>query len=375
MAVTRRALGLAICALALVLALGPSAQAARTPLQRGYLALALSGAHRADSSWWDARRGWYRERLGGWGWAPLATLWGSVHLFEALAAIELASPSLGHLQQVKDFARGAERYWNPDLPGGGGFGAHPDQRGDWRHAWFDDNGWLGLAFLDAYRATRDPRHLWNARRAYRFIARTGWDPDAGGVWWDTNQTFKAGESLATATLLAVQLYGFTGERFYLRDAQGMAEWGRTNTWNDQDNLYSRHETDATSMPYVQAPMAAADVALCHLLRDPSLCERGEAVADAAARRFPDLEMGPQYDAMYLRWMLYLYALDRNPRWYGIAVASAARAQANAGDGRGRWLRAWDGSSLLLHGADPAMLQPHAATTSVFAWLAATPPPG
>jgi hypothetical protein len=79
--------------------------------------------------------------------------------------------------------------------------------------------------------------------------------------------------------------------------------------------------------------------------------------------------------MYLRWMLYLYALDRNPRWYGIAVAAAARAQANAGDGRGRWLRAWDGSSLLLHGADPAMLQPHAATTSVFAWLAATPPPG
>jgi hypothetical protein len=78
--------------------------------------------------------------------------------------------------------------------------------------------------------------------------------------------------------------------------------------------------------------------------------------------------------MYLRWLLYLYALDHNPRWYAIAVTEAARAQAHAGDGHGRWLRAWDGSSLVYHDADPSMLQPHAATTMLFAWLAATPPP-
>ncbi|MDQ6914644.1 MAG: glycoside hydrolase family 76 protein [Actinomycetota bacterium] len=330
--------------------------------------MALNGVHRADDGWWDRDTGWYRDRLPRGDRDPV-TLWGSVHLFESLAAIEIASPTLGHVSALRDFAHGAERYWNPDL---GGFGSLPGQRGN-RRTWYDDNGWWGLAFLDAYRATHERRWLWDARRAYGF-AHSGWDPVNGGIWWNTDHTFKAGESLATATLLAVELYGFTGAPYYLRDARELAAWGRTHTWNDVDGLYGRHETDRTSMPYVQAPMAAADVALCHLLRDGSLCDRGEAVADAAARRFPTLEMGPQYDAMYLRWLLYLYALDRNPRWYGIAVTEAALAQAHAGDGRGRWLRAWDGSSLVHEGADPSMLQPHAATTSVFAWLAATPPP-
>lgn len=364
------------CGLALAGALagaGPAAASVPRPVQKSFLVLALDGVHRADDGWWDAKEHWYRERL------PkrlrtTVTLWGSVHLFEAVAAVELVSPTLGHVQRVRAFARGAERYWNPDLGPRGGFGPGIGQRGAWRQAWFDDNGWWGLAFLDAYRATRDPRWLWDARRAYAYIALAGWDPVHGGIWWSNRHDFKAGESLATATLLAVQLYGFTHQQYYLDAARQFVDWGRTHTWNASDGLYGRHETDQTSMPYVQAPMAAADVALCHLLLDQSLCDRGEAVADAAARRFPRLQMGPQYDAMYLRWLLYLYALDHNPRWYWIARAEAARARANAGDGRGRWLRAWDGSSMWRHGGDPSELQPHAATTMLFAWLAATPLP-
>jgi hypothetical protein len=269
----RRALALAACALLIAPLAAPAAS--RSPLQRGYLAVALNGVRWAQGAWWDRRLGWYRERLPQ-GDRHAATLWGSVHLFEALAAVEIASPTLGHVTALRDFARGAERYWNPEV---GGFGPRPGQRGP-RRTWYDDNGWWGLAFLDAYRATHDRRWLWNARRAYGF-AHSGWDPEEGGIWWDTDRTYKAGESLATTTLLAVQLYGFTGASYYLRDAAEMVTWGRTHAWNGVDGLYSRHETDGTAMPYVQAPMAAADVALCHLLRDGSLCDRGEMVAGAA----------------------------------------------------------------------------------------------
>jgi hypothetical protein len=372
--VRRGAIALLACGLLLVALPATAGAVTRQRIQRGYLALALRGVHRADQGWWNPATGWYRQRLGGGRNAPPASLWGSVHLFEAVSAIELASPTLGHLQRVRDFARGAERYWNPYLRPRGGFGPWPGQRGAGRRAYFDDNGWWGLAFLDAYRATHDRRWLWDARRAYSFIRLAGWDWEEGGIWWDTRHTFKAGESLATGTLLAAQLYGFTNEQYYLEGAREFVEWGRTHSWNDQDSLYGRHETDRTSMPYVQSPLAAADVILCHLNRDESLCDRGEMLAASASRRFQRLNMGPQYDAMYLRWLLYLYALDHNPRWYWIAVDQAARAEAHAGDGHGRWLRAWDGTSMWHHGADPSMLQPHAATTSVFAWLAATPPP-
>jgi hypothetical protein len=209
-----------------------SASAGLTGEQRGYLRLAVDGVRKARQQWWDAERGWYKERLGGGKRARPVTLWSSVHLFEALDAIAIAAPSARSKRAVQDFALGAERYWNPDLPAGGGFGSLPGERGAGRQAWFDDNGWWGLAFLDAYRATGRRRWVRNAERAYTFIARAGWDAKGGGIWWSTRHEFKAGESLATATLLAARLYLATHDRRYLLDAQRNVEWGRTNTARD-----------------------------------------------------------------------------------------------------------------------------------------------
>jgi hypothetical protein len=50
--------------------------------------------------------------------------------------------------------------------------------------------------------------------------------------------------------------------------------------------------------------------------------------------------------------------------------SAARARANALTTQGLYLAAWDGSSITEHQAEPNMVQTHAATVELFAWLAA-----
>ena len=55
-------------------------------------------------------------------------------------------------------------------------------------------------------------------------------------------------------------------------------------------------------------------------------------------------------------------------------SNADRAKANAGTGGGLYLAAWDGGPIIRHEAEPNMIQTHAATTELFAWLAATPPP-
>jgi Glycosyl hydrolase family 76 len=176
----------------------------RDPAGRHFLSLAQRGVHQS-AAWWDARRGWYRERLHASGKYPLVTLWGVVPQFEALAAVAIAHPSRGNRAALRRFARGAERYWNPALRPVPGYAAYPGERDPGARTWFDDNGWWGLAFLDAYRASRDRRYLDDARRAFRFIERAGWDRRRGGVWWSTDHTFKAGESLASGTLLATRL--------------------------------------------------------------------------------------------------------------------------------------------------------------------------
>ena len=107
-------------------------------------------------------------------------------LFETLDAIQIAAPSAAHRRAVERFARGAERYWNAHLRPRPGYAPYPGDRNPHERTWFDDNGWWGNAFLDAYRATRDARTLRDAERALPFIQGSGWDNRSGGPWWNTS---------------------------------------------------------------------------------------------------------------------------------------------------------------------------------------------
>ncbi|GAC1318757.1 MAG: hypothetical protein NVS2B9_04480 [Myxococcales bacterium] len=361
---------LAVSLIAPACASAASLSAARS----SYLTVAQEGATRAHQLWWDGRRGWYRQRLHLRSRHPLATLWGSVPLFETLAGIALADPSSASQSALASFALGAERYWDPALEPAPGYAPYPGSRGRSVRTFFDDNGWLGIAFLDAFHATGNRRFLNDAVRAFSFIAAAGWDDARGGIWWSTDHPYKAGESVASATMLAAMLHQDTGDPYYLAEAHKFILWA-DSSFVDVGGLYVRHEADRTLMPYVQGPMIAAQAIICKTTGDRLYCTRAEALAREAAARFQLLAMGPQYDAIYVRSMLTLYGIDHDQRWYRIATKAASRALQNSRDVAGVFSRTWDGGSPVAHRIPPDMLQTHAATVSVFAWLAATPGPG
>jgi len=85
-------------------------------------------------------------------------------------------------------------------------------------------------------------------------------------------------------------------------------------------------------------------------------------------------MGPQFDALYVRAVLEIYKMDHNPRWYRIAADAAAQARAHAHDSSGLEMRMWDGRPISVLGTPAGKLQTHAATTSLFAWMADAAPP-
>src|SRR5262249_18650411 len=99
-----------------------------------YLALAEQGVAQAERTW-RARGGWYYERLNDHEATPLATIWGIVPLFEALDAVQIASPSASHRKAVVKFASGAERYFNASLHPTPAFAPYPNERGQVR-TWF-----------------------------------------------------------------------------------------------------------------------------------------------------------------------------------------------------------------------------------------------
>jgi hypothetical protein len=377
-------LALILSALALPFAWAGSSNAAaprpaspnRLPdAQQHYLSLAQAGVARAKQRWRDPRRGWYDARLGDHGRYPLATIWDIVPLFESLDAIAIADPTPANRHAVASFAAGARRYLNRGLRPVAGYSPYPGDRTRNTQTWFDDNGWWGVAFVNAYRATGTRRYLLDARRALAYVAAAGWDPRAGGIWWNTRHPYKAGEALAAGALLAALLYQQTRSPFDLAQAHRFLRWANTAGFSAADGLYAASSVSSTPIDYIQAPLIYAQALLCRLTSTPAECVAAEHLKTTALERFGVLlDFSPQYDAIYLQWMLALYALDHDRTLFALAVDNARAAQARALDGAGLYLLSWNGEALPVNDALPGMLQTQAATTSLFAWLAVYPPP-
>jgi hypothetical protein len=353
----------------------PHAAATLSGAQQRYLALAQAGVAAAERHWRDRRLGWYDARLHDHDRYPLATIWDVVPLFQSLDAIAIAAPSAANRRAVARFAAGAERYLNRALRPLPGYSPYPGDRSASTQTWFDDNGWWGLGFLDAYRATADRRYLRDAQRALRYIAAAGWDPRGGGIWWNTHHPYKAGEALAAGTLLASLLYETTRSPFALAQARRFFAWADTAGFSAADQLYAASNLDPTPIDYIEGPLIYAREVLCRATATPADCTRAEQLELTALTRFGYLlDFSPQYDAIYLQWMLALYALNGDRSLYAMSSDNARDAQTRASDREGLYLRSWNGETLPARYARPGMLQTHAATTSLFAWLAVYPPP-
>jgi Glycosyl hydrolase family 76 len=357
------------------LASGTAQAASLSAAQQHYLTLAQTGVARAEQRFGNDHLGWYDARLDDHERYPLATIWDIVPLFQSLDAIATAQPTQANRDAVARFAKGAERYLNRGLRPVPGYSPYPGDRAADTETWFDDNGWWGLAFVNAYRATGTRRWLTDAERALRYVADAGWDSEGGGIWWNTTHPYKAGEALASDTLLATLIYQQTHSRFALAQAQKFLAWGNTAGFSSADGLYAGSSLNPTPIDYIEGPLIYAQALLCRETATPSDCQWAEQLKGTALRRFGQtLDFSPQYDAIYLQWMLALYSLDHDPTLYALAAENAHEAQTHALNGEGLYLLSWKGETLPPQDAEPGMLQTQAATTSLFAWLAVYPPP-
>jgi Glycosyl hydrolase family 76 len=413
----------------LVLACVSPDAGALSPGQSGYLHAAERGVKQTHR-WWNRGRHWYNAVLGG---PNVVSLWGAVPLFEALNGIELAAPSSRHRHQLSKFAWGAQRYLNPALEPVPGFGPKPGQHEAGKTTWFDDNGWWGLAFLDAYQVTGNPQWLTDAEIAQNFISVSGWDTTPGrpgGIWWNTNHSFYAGESLGSGTLLSARLYAVTHDQHYLDDALKFIAWGDVWLTDPTTGLYARLRKPGTygtatsttgvggtasaasadekalsanpdeaakleasgqavpapreaqsafnnfpafapsPMPYVNGPMILAHRIICETTGKTHYCDRAQQLANTTLQVYRRFWMGPQFDFWYARTMLEFARMDGTGDWYGIAQRSARSALHRAQDGHGLYLRTWYGKKAARANAPKGSLQLHAANAALFAWMAA-----
>jgi hypothetical protein len=124
--------------------------------------------------------------------------------------------------------------------------------------------------------------------------------------------------------------------------------------------------------YVQAPLIYAQYLLCHDGEGENYCVQAGRVAATLAERHVDAygyeyNYGPEYDAIFMQWMMAYGQATGEPYWLSLAQLNAAAASTHAA-ARGLWLSSWWGGAIADPETHPNMLRTAAATTSLFAWL-------
>eukprot|EP01060_Flectonema_neradi_P033817 TRINITY_DN5773_c0_g1_i1.p1 TRINITY_DN5773_c0_g1~~TRINITY_DN5773_c0_g1_i1.p1 ORF type:complete len:389 (+),score=73.68 TRINITY_DN5773_c0_g1_i1:119-1168(+) len=94
-----------------------------------------------------------------------------------------------------------------------------------RTAGYDDIGWSGLAWVQAYTISNksNPGYLNRSIAAFNEMSTVWDDHCGGGLWWDRKKSYKNAITNELFLTLAMRLHSATGDDTYLN-------WG-TRTWN------------------------------------------------------------------------------------------------------------------------------------------------
>lgn len=217
--------------------------------------------------------------------------------------------------------------------------------------YYDDTGWWGLAWIDAFDLTGNQAYLSMAETIFAAMT-TGWDTAAcgGGSWWSTKRTYKnaiANELfLSVAAKLANRTSG-SASAGYLAWAQKEWLWFKASGMINSaglinDGLTSTNPNACTNnhgitWSYNQGVILDGLVELSKATGDPSLLTQAQTIANAVlAPGSPLLTSdgilvdhgvngndAPQFKGVFVRNLMALYAAAPNASYKTFAQANAA----------------------------------------------------
>ena len=248
---------------------------------------------------------------------PYARTW---PLSQALAA----TIAHGSAPQVRSIVRALDAHYRDGIAYDSSV-RPPLGRG--RAPYYDDNEWLGLDFVDAYRLLGDRTLLAHAQQIFRFVT-SGWDgnaadPCAGGVYWARSAKVRARNTVSTANgaVLALELYAETHERGYLVWGQRMYDWvSLCLTAPDGllfDHLDGSGQIARDTWTYNQGAMIAAGTLLAGATGDSRYLDGAERLARTALAHYDRSGYAgepPVFVAIFFRDLCTLHRVRPSPMY-------------------------------------------------------------
>jgi predicted alpha-1,6-mannanase (GH76 family) len=187
--------------------------------------------------------------------------------------------------------------------------------------YYDDNAWIGLAAMQAYGATDDPRYLAHAERTFKMV-KSGEHKDGGLYWLEQDRSTRNTCAIAPAAELATHLYQATGKKEYLDFAVDQAEWLNKNLRLDSglygDNLGDDGKRNDHVYSYNQGTPIGLDVQLYKATGDAKYLARAKETATAAVKYYSDDGIlwgdAPVFNTILFRNLMALDAIAPDPSY-------------------------------------------------------------
>jgi uncharacterized protein YyaL (SSP411 family) len=234
-----------------------------------------------------------------------------------------------------------------------GYQAYPSQFGK-VDRYYDDNGLIGINYVDAYSVTKNKIYLNRAEKTFNFIF-SGWNNDLGGgvTWLEGHYDQKPACSNGMATVLALKLYVATQDTFYLdwglkfynwmyhnlRDSQGIY-------WNDRKTKSG--EINKIGYTYNTGTMLQSAVILYKITSNPDYLREAQFLAKGSyqyfGRKGPESKVfildSPWFAVVLFRGFEALYNIDGNSKYIDIMISNANYAWVHAKDKDGLFNNNW-----------------------------------
>jgi len=257
---------------------------------------------------------------------PNCYLWPLCGLVQAANEMEVLEPGRSYLEPV---IKAIDQYYSVKH-GIGGYDSYVVKQGG-GDRFYDDNQWIGLAYMDAYARTKRKIFLDRSVEIYRFMM-SGYDTVTGGglYWKEGDKSTKNTCSNGPGILLALDLYRATGEKPYLDTALMLYTWVNKVLQSPSgvyyDNIKTKDGRIARQLyTYNTGTMLQANVILYTLTKRAAYLDEAHRLAAASLKTFFKNGRWPGnywFNAVLLRGYQDLYRVDKDRTYIQAFVTDA-----------------------------------------------------